>query len=119
MLTNMNVRTFRPQVSPLGTRQRVSRRRGQAWSPELLQRVGIYALATVVVVMAAGQLLQWRIASAADQVRALEQVRAGLGSTHVNLLATRAKLASRQRVEAVAAVKFGLYAPKKNQVHRL
>ncbi len=118
MMTNMNVRSFRPQSAPVGVRQRIARPR-VSWSAELLQALALRLLLLLVLVLAAGQFLQWRTSAVAEQVAALEKVRAGLGSVHMDLLATRAKLASRQRVTAVAAVKFGLMEPKKGQVHRL
>ncbi len=117
MLTNMNVRSYRPQTTPVGVRQRVSRT-GTAWSPELVQRLGLRLLVILVLVMAAGQFMQWRISTVSEQVNQLEQVRSELGASHITLLATRAKLASRQRIQAVAAVKFGLRVPQKGQVHR-
>ncbi|HFQ89066.1 MAG TPA: hypothetical protein ENK27_03225 [Desulfobulbus sp.] len=118
MMTNMNVRSYRPQTAPVGVRQRVARGSGRAWSAELVQRMGLWLLAILVVVLAAGQFMQWRIAAVSEQLDQLEKVRSELGSSHVDLLATRAKLASRQRVEAVAAVKFGLLEPTRGQVHR-
>ncbi len=118
MMTNMNVRSFRPQTSSVGVRQRVVRT-GQAWSAELVQRMGLWLLLTLVVVMAAGQIMQWRISVVSERLERQEKIRAELGARHIGLLATRARLASRHRVEAVAAVKFGLKVPTKDQVHRL
>ncbi|HEB50792.1 MAG TPA: hypothetical protein ENI89_09300 [Desulfobulbus sp.] len=118
MMTNMNVRSYRPQAASVGVRQRVVRT-GHAWSAELVRRAGLWLLVVFVGVMAAGQFMQWRISAVSEHVNQLEKIRSGLGASHVRLLAARAKLASRQRVTAVAAVKFGLMEPKKGQVHRL
>ncbi|BCO09696.1 hypothetical protein GF1_20720 [Desulfolithobacter dissulfuricans] len=119
MTPGMNIRVYRPGPVHLGMRQQVSSRSDELLPRRLHRPVAIVVVLGFVAALGAGQLMQWRTGSALRVMEQQQSRRVELGEENIRLLASRAKLASRQYVEAVAAVRFDLHAPGKNQVHRV
>jgi len=64
-------------------------------------------------------VMHWQIVSSANQFEKLQSVRIESGSRNIELLATRAKLASQEFVEKQAKEKLHLIVPQRNQIRRL
>jgi hypothetical protein len=73
----------------------------------------------VAIVLVVGQFLHWGVVRQYNQVEQLRTVSAQLETDNINLRARRAGLMSPAHIEALAAVRLGLHAPVKGQVHHL
>jgi len=88
-------------------------------SAPLRRAVVLVLCAAVVLVMACGQFLHWRIMNGSRVAEQLQAVSSDLAVENMNLLARRARLMSPEHVVAMAAVRLDLHEPGKGQVHRL
>jgi len=119
MIVNAQVNQYRVRTLRPGMRQRVAAGRTATMSPSL-RRAFMLVLATAAVVfLAGGQCLHWAVAHQYCQVEQIRAISAQLESDNIKLRAKRAGLLSPDHIEALAAVRLGLHAPVKGQVHRL
>lgn len=119
MATPINTRIYKPPQGAFKSEQR-------AWgSIRLALSAGqkkILALAVGVALvagLAATQLVAGRIDTAQARARQLQEANATISNENVRLLATRAQLASKAHITALAERKLRLFEPVKGQVHRM
>lgn len=119
MIVNAQIRPYRCRTRTVGIRQRVAANHSSEMSAPLRRAVVLVLCAALFLVVACGQFLHWRIMKGSLVVEQLQSVSSDLAVENMDLLARRARLMSPEHVEAVAAVRFDLHEPGKDQVHRL
>lgn len=112
------IRTFRAPAASFGIRRQVATVRQEPLSKNLLRPFVIVLLTALAVGICMSQLLHWRIAQNQTTLEQLQSIRRDVGSENIRLLAARARLMSRQHVEAVVGVRLQLYRPEARQLHR-
>lgn len=119
MIVNAQIRPYRCRTRTAGIRHRVAANHSSEMSAPLRRAVVLVLCAAVVLVMACGQFLHWRIMNGSRVAEQLQAVSSDLAVENMNLLARRARLMSPEHVVAMAAVRLDLHEPGKGQVHRL
>ena len=119
MIAEIHSRMFRPQAATVGMRQQVVTRTGTGMSKRMAKVVTLILCVSLFVVFAFSQVMHWHIVATANQLEKLQSVRIESGTRNIELLATRAQLASQKFVEEQAKDKLQLFVPKRNQVRRL
>jgi len=117
MIINVQANQFRNRpVQAVGI---PARDRNSEMSPALKQAMLSAVFVTVLITLAISQVIGWQVHRVENRRQLLQERADSLNSEQINLLARRAKLLSPGYIEAVAAVRLGLHAPDKGQVHRL
>ena len=119
MIAQIHSRMFRPHAVTIGMRQQVNSRTSTGMSRRMAKVVTLIICVSLFVVFAFSQVMHWHIVSSANQLKKLQAVRIDSGSRNIELLATRAQLASRKFVEEQAKEKLHLFVPQQNQIRRL
>jgi len=119
MIINAQANQYRARTLRPGIRQRVAADRTGTMSASLRRALLLVLASAVVVVLVVGQLLHWGVVRQYRQVEQLRAVSARLETDNINLRAKRAGLMSPAHIEALAAVRLGLHAPARGQVHHL
>ena len=99
MIAEINSRMFRPHAVNMGMRQQVASRTSTGMSKRMTRMVTLIIGVSLFVVFAVSQVMHWHIVASANQFEKLQSVRIESGSRNIELLATRAKLASQEFVE--------------------
>ena len=116
---NQGTQTFNPTISPLGIRRQVISADYEDLSANLLRPLAVMLLIALVTVLAISQFGQLRIAGERASLAQLQTVRHGVGSENIRLKKVLKNLDSKQRMEAVAAVRLQLYTAQPEQLHSL
>jgi hypothetical protein len=111
-------RTFRAPVAGIGMRQHASLG-NEPLSVNLLRSMAVVLCITVAVSFGVSQLFNWRISNERTTLEQLQSVRRDVGTENISLLAARARLMSKDHVEAVVGARMQLYRPENGQLHRL
>ncbi len=111
-------RTFRAPVAGIGMRQHASLG-NEPLSANLFRSMAVVLLIALTVSFGVSELFHWRISHEKTTLEQLQSVRRDVGSENISLLATRARLMSRDHVEAVVGARMQLYRPENSQLHRL
>ncbi len=119
MIVNAHVHQYRVRSMRPGMRQRVAAGRATVMSPSLRRAIMLVLAVAAVVLVAAGQCLHWAVVRQYEQVEQVRAISAQIESANIELRARRAGMLSPAHIEALAAVRLGLHAPVKGQVHRL
>ncbi len=119
MIYNAQLRPYQSRAVTTGIRQRVHAGQAHEMSAELRRSVIIVLCASIFLVLACSQLIHWKIMNDYQMVEQKRAATSVLVTENINLLAKRASLMSKNRVEEVAADRLNLHAPGKDQVHRL
>lgn len=119
MIGNMQSRSYRCQTMATGLRQDIASGHTKEMSAQLRRAMCIVLGVALFIVLACGQFFHWKIMVSEQVVDQVQVEASTLGTENINLLAKRARLLSPAHVEAMAAVRLGLHAPAKSQVHRL
>ena len=119
MIAEIQSRMFRPHAVTMGMRQQVVSRTSAGMSRHMARVVALIICISLFVVFAFSQVMHWHIVSSANQFEKLQSVRSESVSRNIELLATRAQLASQKFVEERAKEKMQLFVPQQNQIRRL
>ena len=119
MVTNVNIRRYRPQQAMFNSGRRETARLDLSISREQYKVLGILAAAALVLGLLITQVFHYRSVAARAEIERLQTMHAALGNEHVRLLATRAQLASKAYVLVLAGTKFDLFEPEATQVRRM
>ena len=119
MIAEIHSRMFRPQAVTVGMRQQVVTRTSTGMSKRMAKVVTLIICVSLFVVFAFSQVMHWHIVATANQIEKLQSVRTASGSKNIELLASRAQLASQKFVEVRAKEKLQLFVPQRNQIRRL
>ncbi len=98
-------------------RQRVTYR--YSWpdfSPLLQKWIGISIIIAFTLTLTATLFLRWQISNTEQQVEMMQNVRLEKVTDNMALLATRAKLSSKETIQKLACVKFNLIPPTPDQL---
>jgi len=118
MLINAQVRPYRYQGRAVRRRQWVARSQIQL-SASLQRAVGTYFWAALLAVMVCSQLLHWGVTREAGAITRLEVAAAELQQENRDLRAEKKQLLTTAHIKALAAARFALHEPAREQVHRL
>lgn len=119
MVTNVNVRRYRPQQAIFNPGRRKTARLDLTFSREQYKALGILVAVALVLGLLVTQIVHHRSAAAKAEIERLQTMHASLGDEQVRLLATRAQLMSKSHVLAIAGTKFDLFEPDATQVRRM
>jgi len=119
MIAEIQSRMFRPHAVTVSMRQHVASRGGAVVSKRMAKVVTLIICVSLLVVFAFSQVMHWHIMASASQVEELQSVSRDSRSRNIELLATRAQLASQKFIEERAREKFQLMVPQGNQIRRL
>jgi hypothetical protein len=119
MVTNVNIRRYRPQQAIFNSRRREAVRLDLSITREQYKVLGILAIAALVIGLMITQVFHYRSVAARAEIERLQTMHAALGDEHVRLLATRAQLMSKAHVLVLAGAKFDLFEPNTTQVRRM
>ena len=120
MIAEIQSRMFRPHSDAMDMRQHVTIRASQGiMSKRMAKLVTVIICISLFVVFAFSQVMHWQIVASSNKLEDLKTIRVATSSKNIELLATRAQLASRDFVEKQAKEKLQLFTPKRNQIRRL
>jgi cell division protein FtsL len=119
MVTNVNIRRYRPQQAIFNSGRRETARLDLSISREQYKALGILVAAALVMGLLITQVFHYRSVAARAEIERLQTMHAALGDEHVRLLANRAQLASKAHVLVLAGTKFDLFEPDTTQVRRM
>ena len=81
--------------------------------------MAIIAAIAVVLGLATTHFLHGQVLNTKTKVMQLQSSNSAIANENVRLLATRAQLASKNKIVSHAGAKLNLFEPEKGQVHRL
>lgn len=119
MIADIQSRMFRPHPATMGMRQHVTSRTTPGMSKRMAKLVMAIICISLFVVFAFSQVMHWQIVASSSKLENLKSMRIATSSKNIELLATRAQLASREFVEKQAREKLQLFTPKQNQIRLL
>lgn len=119
MIAEIQSRMFRPHPEAMAMRQHVTSRTSPGMTKRMAKLVAAIICISLFVVFAFSQVMHWQIIASSDKLESLKSIRIATSSKNIELLATRAQLASREFVEKQAREKLQLFTPKQNQIRRL
>lgn len=119
MIAGVTSRVIRPQVATVGMRQHVAARPDVLVSKRLAKLVTLIICLSLFVLFVFGQLMHWHVTSTMNQLNELRTVRSEFGTENIALLSTKARLTSKEYIVEQAGKRYQLFAPQKNQIHRL
>jgi hypothetical protein len=119
MISNVHVRSYRPPQISLRTDCRKVSRFTLALSGEQRKIVAVMVVGALIAGLAITHFFSLCAQDAKVRVEQLQTLNTTVGNENVRLLATRAQLASKNHVVALAGVKLNLFVPEKTQVHRM
>lgn len=112
------IRAFRPVIAPIGM-PRQSSAVGVPLSSNVFQPLAIMLLVAVIGLLAMSRFGHWQIGNEQMALDQLQSVHTSVATENSRLLKELATIESKKRMEAVAAVRLGLYPMKKSQLHNL
>ncbi|MBM9536033.1 hypothetical protein [Desulfobulbus alkaliphilus] len=119
MVTNVQVRRYRPRQVIFNPGRKQAARLDLAFSREQYKVLGILVAAALVLGLLITQIMHHRSQAATMEVERLQAMHASLGDEQVHLLAARAQLMSKAHILALAGTKFELFEPDATQVRRM
>jgi hypothetical protein len=119
MALSVNIRTYRPQQLSVRESRRVVLRSRIALSREQRWLLTATAGVALAVGLAITQLLYGQVKEATERSQLLQARNSTVANENIRLLATRAQLASKAHILAVAERKLNLFEPDKGQVRRM
>jgi len=119
MVTNVNIRRYRPPQALFNSSRREAARLELSISREQYKVLGVLVAAALVMGLLITQVFHYRSVAARAEIERLQTMHAALGDEHVRLLANRAQLMSKAHVLVLAGTKFDLFEPDATQVRRM
>jgi hypothetical protein len=119
MVTNVNVRRYRPQQAMFNPGRRKTARFDLTFSREQSKALSILVAVALVMGVLVTQIVHYRSTAARADIERLQTMHASLGDEQMRLLAIRAQLMSKSHVLATAGTKFDLFEPDATQVRRM
>lgn len=120
MVPNVGVRTYRPrQMGTLQDEHQAKWRFRLNFSSNVRRFLAISCLVALVAGLLITQFFYGQMMDMRSRAEQLQGVNNQIYTQNVTLLAHRARLISKDRVVAVAAVKLNLFEPDQRQVRRM
>lgn len=119
MISTTNSRVYRPQAATLGTRRQVSTPFRALILKQHIKQICFILLAGIISLFAANYFLNINLSHKTEKLQQAQSIRYQLGNQNIGLLANRARLMSASHINEIAAEKYSLFLPDKDQIHRL
>ncbi len=119
MATQINTRVYRPPPMAIKSEPRAWGSIRLVLSAGQKRMLAIAVGVALVAGLAATQMVAGRIDAAQTRAQQVQAANATISNENVRLLATRAQLASKTHITALAERKLRLFEPVKGQVHRM
>ena len=120
MTPNVSVRTYRPrQQASLREERQANPRFNACLSGETRKYIAVVVAVALVAGLAITQFFYGQMMDMRARAEQLRGQNASIYNENVRLLASRAQLASKTHVVAIAGTKLNLFEPDKGQVRRM
>ena len=119
MASSVNIRTYRPQQLAVRESRRAFPRLRIALSRDERRVLIVAAGLALMAGLAITQLFHGRINDTMERTQQLQARNITVANENIRLLATRAQLASKTQILALAERKLNLFEPDKGQVRRM